>query len=230
MSNYIDDLGASICAFEGIKYTILPELLGGGKIHSIEKKDEEVLIKSEMDQLAGIDYMLQDKNGLLGIAARAQWRKEEIPKPYPYNSFTIRYRRDSEADTEYPKRIRQIEGDYFYPYYTVQAYFEDKIKNKLLSIALTKTKEYFLFVRCNLKELSIIKKIRADNAMFLAIKWDILKKENLLCNQWDIENGWLDSKQSNKIIKEGFSLDINEPSKELQKYTEYHPPSRKKYR
>jgi hypothetical protein len=69
-----------------------------------------------------------------GIALRIQ----TIKSPYkPYNTFTVRNKRQSGAKTEYEKRKYAIESGYLYPYLTVQAYVNEQ--GKLISFAVSKT-------------------------------------------------------------------------------------------
>lgn len=153
------DLNDSIKALESIKDTILPYLISG-EIYSIEKSQNEILIL--MDTLSGIDYIRKNKNGLQGIAARVQWANK------PYNTFTIRSGRSSGVDTELKKRLFQINNGYFYPAFTLQAYFDNRIDNKLLSIGIIRTKDLY---NLYLNEPSKFKKNKSDND-FIFISWD----------------------------------------------------------
>lgn len=119
-NNWRRDLNDSVIALESIKDTYLPKVIKG-KIHTIENADNEILIL--MDTKSGIDYIREDTNGLQGIAARVQWGRA-------WNTFTIRTARHTGSETELEKRLYQIDNGYFYPAFTMQAYFD----NRLLSI------------------------------------------------------------------------------------------------
>ena len=155
------DLKDSIKALNCIKNSVLPRLIKG-KIHTIEAQDNNVLIL--LDTLSGIDYIRENENGLQGIAARVQWGNN-------WNTFTIRKERHTGNKTEYQKRMEQIENGYFYPFFTLQAYFNNRVENRLLSIAVIKTKELYNFINKH-PEKVITRK--SDN-FFYIVKWiDVL--------------------------------------------------------
>lgn len=152
------DLKDSTKALLSIKDTILPKLISG-KILSIEDKNDEILIL--LDQKSGIDFLREDKTGLQGIAARVQWGRA-------YNTFTIRKERHTQSKTELEKRLSQIENGYIYPAFTLQAYFDSRESNKLLSIAIIKTKDLYTFIKNNPEQTFTMK---SDN-VFLCVSWD----------------------------------------------------------
>lgn len=155
------DLNDSIKALETIKEDIIPKLIDG-KIYSIENNDNEILML--IDKFSGIDYIRHDKKGLQGIAARVQWGNA-------WNTFTIRSVRHTGTQTELNKRLYQIANGYLYPALTLQAYFDNKENNKLLSIAVIKTKTlYQLF----LNSPELFSKRKSDNE-FVFIEWNKIK-------------------------------------------------------
>ncbi len=154
------DLSDSAKAIDKIKEDILPVLING-KIHSIEDSKNEVLLL--FDQYAGIDYLRNDSVGLQGIAARVQWGNA-------WNTFTIREQRHTGNKTELSKRLEQIEKGYFYPYLTLQAYFDNRIDNNLLSIAVIKTIDLYDYVLNGSK----IQRRKSDN-LFVYISWTDVK-------------------------------------------------------
>lgn len=152
------DLSDSIKAFNSIRETILPKLISG-KIYDIESSEDEVLLK--FDTISGIDYIRENNIGLQGIAARAQWGNA-------WNTFTIRSERYNGTETELNKRLNQIKHGYFYPAFTLQAYFDSRMENNLLSIAVIKTIDlYNLYKNHNY----LFKKNCSDND-FVYIEWD----------------------------------------------------------
>ncbi len=152
------DLSDSIKAFNSIRETVLPKLISG-KIYDIESSEDKVLLK--FDTISGIDYIRENNIGLQGIAARAQWGNA-------WNTFTIRSKRYSGADTELNKRLNQIKHGYFYPAFTLQAYFDNKEENNLLSVAAIKTTDlYDLYLNQN----NLFKTNKSDND-FVYIEWD----------------------------------------------------------
>lgn len=157
-SNWTKDLSDSVIALEKIKHTYLSKVISG-KIHTIESSKNEVLIL--MDIKSGIDYIRENENGLQGIAARVQWGND-------WNTFTIRSKRHTGTQTELEKRLYQIENGYFYPAFTMQAYFDNRKTNNLLSIGIIKTIDlYTLF-----KEQPKLFKTRCSDNEFVYVHWD----------------------------------------------------------
>ena len=130
------DLNDSVKALEKIKDPILSKIISG-KIHTIENAKNEILIK--LDTACGIDYIRENETGLQGIAARVQWGR-------PWNTFTIRKERHTGSKTELEKRLEQIKKGYFYPAFTLQAYFDNRINNNCLSVGVVQTVYIFNFI------------------------------------------------------------------------------------
>jgi hypothetical protein len=157
------DLNSSVVALESIRHTVLPKLISG-KIHTIEKVNNDILML--LDQKSGIDYIREDETGLQGIAARCQWGTKA------WNSFTIRSERHTGSKTELEKRMESIEKGYFYPAYTLQAYFDDRKTNNLYTIGVIKTKDLFGFMREN---PDFVETNKSDNK-FVYVEWQFLRK------------------------------------------------------
>ncbi len=151
------DMGDSVRALDAIRDTVLPKIITG-KIHSIENSDKEILIL--MDALSGIDYIREDDKGLQGIAARVQWGNN-------WDTFTIRSERHTGNKTELQKRQEQIDQGYFYPYFTLQAYFDNRQDNNLLSIGIIRTIDLYEFMAFYPEKVHGRK---SDNC-FLYVKW-----------------------------------------------------------
>lgn len=165
------DNDASVKAFESIQDTVVPKLISG-KILRVEKQKNDILII--IDQCAGIDYIRKDDTGLQGIAWRAQWGDKA------WNTFTIRYKRHSGAETEYEKRMREIRNGYLYPAFTMQGYFDDRSKNNPLSVGIVKTDDLYKIV-ANRPE--IVHKNHSDN-QFVFVRWqDIPTMKSWQCMQ-----------------------------------------------
>lgn len=155
------DLKDSVKALESIKDTYLPKIIGG-RIHTIESDSNQVLMK--LDNLCGIDYIRENKHGMQGIAARVQWG-------YAWNTFTIREKRHTGTKTEYEKRIHQINNGFFYPYFTLQAYFDNRKNNNLLSIGVIKTLDLYQFIEHHPENIF---RRKSDNE-FIYVKWGDLE-------------------------------------------------------
>lgn len=160
------DLDSSTNAIESIRETVLPRLISGDLI-SIENTDNEVLLM--MDMISGIDLIRHDDKGLQGIAARVQFGSN-------YKTFTIRSTRHTTAATELEKRMKQIKGGYFYPAFTMQAYFNSRDDLKLLSVAVIRTIDLYDFIDNNHLKVHTRK---SDN-VFKYCFWSDLKKAG--CN------------------------------------------------
>ena len=169
-NNWRYDLNDSVVALESIKDTYLPKVING-KIHTIENTDNEILVL--LDVKSGVDYIREDANGLQGIAARVQWGKA-------WDTFTIRTARHTGTETELEKRLYQIENGYFYPAFTLQAYFDDRNSNNLLSLGIIKTIDlYKLFTN----ESHLFTKRKSDNE-FVFVNWtDIADKMKIIKTQ-----------------------------------------------
>ncbi len=175
MQDWVKDLKKSAQAFEAIKHTIMPKIISG-TIVSIETTDNEVL--GWLDKHSGIDLLRKDAHGLQGIAWRAQWG-------HAYDSFTIRLERHTGAKTELEKRIEAIEKAYFYPVFTVQAYFDKTETNNCLSIGAIRTIDLYEVYK---NEKHKFKDKKSDNK-FLFIEWKELPG---LVKVWRSQQGQLD--------------------------------------
>jgi hypothetical protein len=161
MQNWVNDKNKSVMAFEKIKDTILPKLIRG-KLINIENSNEEVL--ALMDVYSGIDVVRSQEKNLQGIAWRAQWGKA-------WNTFTIRQQRHTGTKTELEKRIESIDNGYFYPAFTMQAYFDNFSDFNCLSVGIIKTVDLFTLYKT---KPEIFKQRQSDN-LFLYVEWDDLK-------------------------------------------------------
>lgn len=158
MQNWIVDNKDSVAAFEAIRHTILPSLVSG-EVHSIEMVDNDILLM--MDRHSGIDLIRVNEKGLQGVAWRAQWGRA-------FDTFTIRTKRHTGNRTELEKRLKAIEDGYFYPAYTIQAYFNNRVEHKCLSIAVVETRTLY---RLYIDKPVLFVKRQSDNE-FAFIKWE----------------------------------------------------------
>ena len=160
------DLNQSVRALAKIRDKELKQIISG-EIFSIENSDNEILIM--LDQTSGIDYIRKDNMGLQGIAARVQFG-------YTYNTFTIRKTRHSGNETEYKKRVKQIENGYFYPAFTMQAYFDNRKDMNLWSIAITRTIDLYSFI----EEFPESVRTNWSDNEFMIVSWDEYKEKRKL--------------------------------------------------
>ena len=163
-NNWKKDLSDSIKAIEKIKLTVLPTLIGG-EIISIEESNNNILLL--FDKYSGIDYLRKNNIGIQGIASRVQFGND-------WNTFTIRARRISGAKTEYEKRKEQIDKGYIYPYYTLQAYFDNRKDLNLLSVCIIKTIDLYNEIENNMH----VKTKTSDN-VFKFISWSDIDQNKM---------------------------------------------------
>ena len=159
-NDWTKDLKDSTKAILSIKDTVLPKLIRG-RIWSVENQDNEILLL--IDQTSGIDLIREDMVGLQGIAVRMQWGND-------WNTFTIRKSRYNGTKTELEKRYEQIAEGYFYPAFTIQAYFDNRTDNNLLSIGAIKTIDLYNFMNDNPDKIGNNK---SDNE-FVFVRWSDL--------------------------------------------------------
>ena len=156
-NNWQVDLKDSIRALEKIKDTYLPKVISG-TIYTIEAQNNNILML--LDEKSGIDYIRENDIGLQGIAARVQWG-------YAWNTFTIRSERYTQTKTELQKRKEAIKKGYFYPAFTLQAYFDNRKDNNLLSLGIIKTLDLYRFIEQYPEKIN---QNKSDNN-FIFIKW-----------------------------------------------------------
>ena len=156
-NNWKKDLSDSAKAIRSIQHTVLPTLISG-KLHSVESSGNALLLM--MDQSSGIDYIREDNKGLQGVASRVQFGSD-------FRTFTIRAERHSGAKTELQKRREQIAGGYFYPAFTLQAYFSGRKDLIMKSIAVIETTSLYDFIE---KHPEKVYERFSDN-LFICCKW-----------------------------------------------------------
>ena len=135
----------------------------GSTLKMVEDFEEQDSMRAKLDQLAGIDAWIIKPDGIIGIANRTQWSEK------PWDSFTVRLKRDSGADTECKKRIKAIFDSnelYLYPTITIQSYVT--VTEGVIRVGSIKTKTLFDAIRRGRYKTN-----RTDNASFLYVDWDI---------------------------------------------------------
>lgn len=153
--NWVKDSKDSISAFNAIEKSVIPMLLSG-QLVNIEQRPDEVLLWLDLN--AGIDFVRKNEKGIQGVAWRAQWGRN-------FDTFTIRSKRDSGARTELEKRIEAIKEGYFYPAFTMQAYFDNRQNNNCISCAIIKTTDLY---QAYIDSPGIFKKRKSNNEFYFA--------------------------------------------------------------
>lgn len=164
MNNFKTDLADSAFDFLRVVYPKLKdENLISGELIPIESVTAEGTTKA-LDMLAGIDiWQIKDDKGIRGIANRIQWG------PKPWNTFTIRKKRQSGAKTEYEKRIEAITNRaWLFPYFTCQAYITERRIGYLLSVAIAKTETIFEMIN---KGICWEQPNSQDGNIFICVDW-----------------------------------------------------------
>lgn len=126
-----------------------------------------------IDMYGGIDLILKSKTGLRGVASRVQPSNPRYPNKN-WRTFTVRYSRDSGAETEFKKRSNAIKNGCLYPCYTLQAYLDEN--EELLGYAICRTKDLFNLIEKSLYEKKHTHDDQIGQAEFLAVSWDDFKK------------------------------------------------------
>jgi hypothetical protein len=193
MREWRADLGRSRSAFFDLVWPAVSAACGGGELVQIEGSPHNT--DRDLDTLAGIDaYQRRTDKGMRGIASRVQ-----ADPGGPWNTFTIRTRRDSGSPTEYEKRLSAVRdgGGWLYAHLTVQAYLSTDL-TRLLSSAVVRTSDLFVHAescrhgpgwsetkcgRCYVQRTS-----RRDdpngNAEFLVIPWKHLLECGIQVKVW----------------------------------------------
>ena len=126
MDDWMNDLNWSNKLFLDNVWPVIKKSCGDGEIKPVEIIDDNEIAR-ELDILCGIDiWQTIDGAGARGIASRVQNNNNEQYRGRSnWRTFTIRYKRNTGAKTEYEKRMEAImTGRFIYPYLTCQAYFD----------------------------------------------------------------------------------------------------------
>ena len=159
---------------------IIKKLLGfsEGQIIDVENQDNDTC--KHLDLQCGIDYLVYFKGLTDGLA----WRAQQEHSIYgPYNSFTIRKKRESGATTEYEKRNYAIQHNALYPKYTAQAFYSRR-NGALMSLAIAKTAD---IIECITKGLCTENKTgqqEIGQAEFYTVWWNVMKKNGYKVLDW----------------------------------------------
>jgi len=137
MSNWREDMSTSEANFRQIVWPEISDWFGEDTtLYATENKSDE--LRRSFDVTAGVDFWVVESGlGMVSIASRVQ--------TYDMTTFTIRYSRKSGAETEYQKRVKQLNGDYELPTWTVQAYI-DPILDVLRNAAAIKTDRLYEYI------------------------------------------------------------------------------------
>jgi hypothetical protein len=145
-SDVARDLTKSHRAFVDLVWPEIVPCLRGGSFMAVEGTATDELRRS-LDELAGIDaWHIANGCGMRGIASRVQFG------PEAWDTFTIRYQRDSGNETEWAKRLSALDdrsGGWLLPALTIHAYCTDDGAT-LIGAALVRTADLFTYARSHL--------------------------------------------------------------------------------
>ena len=139
------DLSKSARCFLDVVWPEIAGCMGRGTLEPVEGVTTDDL-RRQLDTLAGIDawQFCPERGGMRGLATRVQC--------YDFDTFTIRYGRDSGAETEYAKRLRAIkqrDAGWLLPPLTIQAYVDADYRS-LRAAAIVHTSDLYLYVEKHL--------------------------------------------------------------------------------
>jgi len=137
MSKVADDMRESENNFRKIVWPEIKHWFGdSAELYNTENHTDS--LRTEFDHVAGVDFWVVESGaGMLSIASRVQ--------TYDKTTFTVRYSRSSGNDTEYQKRMRQLENHYELPTYTVQAYIDETL-GVLRNAAACPTEQLYQYI------------------------------------------------------------------------------------
>jgi hypothetical protein len=171
--------------------------LGGGEISSMELSDAPIHVK--MDVIAGVDLFQITNKGITGLAARCQDDKLAYAHRPPFRTFTVRRLRsrseevgkdpdsDPESQCEYQKRLAAIEsdGEYMYPYYTVQAYWGPD--GELDRVAVVQTTKLYEAIRLGRWRPKVTPETKYGKRTGLYTHFFVVDWSDLDCFVWERE-------------------------------------------
>lgn len=164
-------------------------MMSGGRFVTTEGNMADDLRRS-LDMLAGIDGYHVLPDGMRGVSCRVQESSKS------WDTFTIRYRRASGAETEYAKTRRHIEEadrGWAVSALTIQAYTQ---QGSLLAACVVRTKDLFNAVNAwhdaslptlpnrSTKPATPFVRSAYDGNLFIVVPWDWLEQVGVRVGRW----------------------------------------------
>lgn len=163
------DLSWSSRAFLEFAWPAVEKHCGGGRLEMVESTSAEGFVR-DLDVLAGVDawQLLDDRGYMRGVASRMQAGAD-------YRTFSIRRTRRSGTRTEFAKRLEAIKAaahGALYPALTVQGYVATRDQGPLLSVAVCRTADLYLYIEANEPRIPVKP---TNNATFFCPTWKSLQ-------------------------------------------------------
>jgi len=163
MSSFETDLSNSTRWFKEIVWPEISEWYLYNSADLIPAEGYDNKLHDSFDTVAGIDFWVVESNrGMFSIASRVQ--------TYDKTTFTVRYSRSSGNDTEYQKRVQQLESNYELPTYTVQAYIDPTLE-VLRNVASVRTDEFYEYLKRGKPDKDWPLIPSNESEMFFPVEW-----------------------------------------------------------
>lgn len=153
-----------------------------GKLIVIEGKTDDELAEM-FDQCASIDIIRQSEKGLEGVASRIQFG-------HNWRTFTVRFKRDSGAHTEYEKLVYAYKNRLMCPKFTYQAYIEN---DALSGLAVVETASLLDYIEKHKPKVRHTGADQSGQASFYICPWDDIRTKGYKIleykgEKWEREN------------------------------------------
>jgi hypothetical protein len=183
MGSAEQSIGDSSSDFMRLVWPIVGRWAGGSEIFPVEVASEMAFARL-LDVQAGIDaWQLVEGQGVQGIASRIQYGAV-------WKSFTVRERRASGGETELAKRLRalkDVDGHWALPAWTVQAYVEEPRVGDLLYVCMTRTPDLYSYVESKLHELER-RRNPDDGNEFIVVWANDLQQAGAEVWEWELDD------------------------------------------
>lgn len=167
----VSELLKNLDTLSGIDYWVLVKKRKNGKT----KLDP---FGSEVWHGNGAPVKEETDKGMEAVASRVQYM-DQYDRDEPWNTFTVRYERESGQETELEKRKRAIEYGFTSPHWAIHAYL-DKEGGKLLTVGMCLMSELISYVDKNKENLQLRKSDdNGHKALFFYVPWSNLKNEGV---------------------------------------------------
>lgn len=163
MSSFEDDLSNSTRWFKQIVWPEISDWYVDNSADLIPAEGSDNKLHDSFDTVAGIDFwVVESDRGMFSIASRVQ--------TYDKTTFTVRYSRSSGNDTEYQKRVQQLESNHELPTYTVQAYVDPTLE-VLRNVASVKTQAFYKYLKRGTPDKDWPLIPSNESEMFFPVEW-----------------------------------------------------------